>query len=529
MKIFKLLSFKLFIFITILLTALTFLFSLTHLKEEEKRFEKMLTDCSVRASNTILGSTYSSMLKNRKEEAFEIIHHISNQADIEKVRIFNKNGVIIYSSDTLEINTVVDLQNESCIICHTGSEIVKPLTKNQRKRIFEKDGHRVLGMTSPIENSKSCSNLDCHVSPEVQLVLGVLDVQMSLLKTDGYVAERKSTLYSQNISITLIIALSVGLMIFIMVHQPVKKVIIGTKEVSSGNLNYKINCNNKNEIGSLARSFNRMTDDLNSAKKEITAWSDELEKRVEEKTEELKKTQARIIHIEKMASLGKLSATVAHELNNPLAGILTYSKLIQKKLNKEGVHLAEKEALLKYLGMIESESGRCGSIVKNMLLFSKKQDIEFKKLDINKVIDSTIHLVDHHLKINNISLNTNLAENLPLISIDENQIKQALLAIYLNAVEAIEKDGTLSVKSELNIKTNRVIISIQDNGRGIPEKIKSQIFEPFFTTKNAVKGVGLGLSIVYGIIEKHNGEIFVESEVDKGATFIIKLPVDKKE
>jgi two-component system NtrC family sensor kinase len=229
---------------------------------------------------------------------------------------------------------------------------------------------------------------------------------------------------------------------------------VGTKEISSGNLDYKIKINTRDEIGGLAKSFNRMTEDLTEAKKEITEWSNELEQRVDQKTKELKKTQEGILQIEKMASLGKLSATVAHELNNPMAGILTYSKLIQKKLQRDNLLPKEKEAILNYLKIIEDESDRSGSIVKNLLLFSRKQEKDIRPHQINSIIEKALQLIRHHLELNSVNLQKQLQKDLPVVYVDENQIKQALLALFVNAAEAMEKDGVLTIRTNYKKSEN---------------------------------------------------------------------------
>jgi two-component system NtrC family sensor kinase len=228
-----------------------------------------------------------------------------------------------------------------------------------------------------------------------------------------------------------------------------------------------------------------------------------------------------------MASLGQLSATVAHELNNPIAGILTYSKLIQKKLYKDDLSEEDKNAILKHLKMIETESARSGEIVKNMLLFSRQEAINVKSQQLNEIVEASINLVNHHLSLHNISLVKDLQEDLPLVEVDDNQIKQALLALYVNAVEAMENDGTLTVRTRRKKIQNFVSVFVEDTGKGIPESVKSQIFEPFFTTKNEVKGVGLGLASVYAIVQRHGAEINVYTEREKGTTFEIRIPVTK--
>ena len=527
MRVFRLLSFRLFVLIFFILTALTFLFSYYQLQSQSENYLKMVTEFGMRVSELVKGSTRHSMLLNHKEDTYHIIRTLAEQHGIEKIRIYNKNGTIIFSADDAEINKTVDMQDEACYMCHkpSGDIIQEPLT-NERRRIFNRpNGSRSLGFVTSIKNEKSCYLANCHYHSNKETILGTLDVILSLNETDEILKLEKSRMISSNITVTLTLALAVGVFIWFFVHIPVKKVIVGTKEISSGNLDYQIDSNGKDEIGLLANSFNEMTSELRRAKDEITTWSNQLEERVKQKTAELEKTQRRNLQIEKMASLGQLSATVAHELNNPMAGILTYSKLIQKKLGKGFVSEQDKASILKNLKMIETESSRSGDIVRNMLLFSRQEAIDMKPKQINEIIDASIELILHHLQLHNITLNKEYASNLPSIKVDENQIKQAMLALFVNAVEAMENEGILTIRTELNRRENNIHIYVKDTGRGMADEVKSQIFEPFFTTKNEVKGVGLGLSSVYAIINRHHGEILVESEMNKGTTFIIKLPI----
>ncbi len=529
MRVFNLLSFRLFILIAVILLLLSFLVSYFQIQFTSENYERMITECASRASNLILASTRNSMLADHKEETYETIANLVKDETIERIRVYNKRGTIIFSSDTTELNKTVDMQNESCYMCHTssGETILEPST-NERKRVFmASEGHRLMGFVTNIKNEASCYQSDCHAHSTEEKVLGTLDIIMSLKKTDAVTDEERLSMITNSILVTFILALTVGVFIWYFVHIPVKKIIRGMDEISSGNLNYKLNLKSTDEIGRLANSFNKMTSDLKYAKDEITRWSDELEKRVREKTNELKKTQDGVMQIEKMASIGKLSATVAHELNNPLAGILTYSKLIQKKLRKNGHDTEELEDIIKYLKMIESESDRCGNIIKNLLLFSKKGTLEIKPCDLNATVEQSILLIKHHLHLNNIELKSNLESGLPTMYFDENQIKQALLAMYLNAIEAMDKDGELKVETGIHSKKDYAFIKVTDSGKGIPDGIKDKIFEPFFTTKDEIKGVGLGLSTAYGIIKRHYGDILIESELNVGTTFTILLPLKK--
>lgn len=530
MRIFHLISFRLFVLITIILSILTFWVSYFQLQSQEVNYEKMIMEFGNRVSSLVLSSTKLTMLENNKEDTHYLINTIADLDGIEKIRIYNKTGIIIFSTVPSEINNSVDMENEACFMCHKSSEkiIHEPLTTDRKRTFFAQDGTRLLGFVTAIKNEESCYTAECHAHDKKDPLLGTLDVIMSLDKTDKILEEEKADMVSGNAIITLILSFSIGIFIWIFVHTPVKKILNGTIEISRGNLDYEIKSTSNDEIGKLAKSFNQMTLDLKVAKKEIITWSDELEKRVKEKTNELKKTQEGVLQIEKMASIGKLSATVAHELNNPLAGILTYSKLIQKKLLKETKSQKELDDIIKYLKMIESESDRCGSIIKNLLLFSKKHDLEIKKCRLNTVVEQSVQLIKHHLHLNSIDLEMDLNTEIPFMFADENQLKQALLGIFLNAIEAMDKDGKLSVVIERDENNKYAIIKITDTGRGIPKDIENKIFEPFFTTKDKIKGVGLGLSTAYGIIKKHNGDITLISELNVGSTFTIKLPYNKK-
>lgn len=526
MNFYKLLSFRLIVLIFLVLTTFTILLSLYLIKSQSEQFEEVARQCAQRTSDTVANSTRIAMLRNQKEDAYDIMDQIARQKAINKISLYDKEGEIIFSTNRDEIGNIAKMTDYTCSSCHEESGDLKSKPSHLRHKIASDSlGIRNLSYLKPLENEKSCYTAECHYHKSEDKFAGLICLEMSLSTLDTTVMENRSKMISTNIMITLLISLSVGIFIWFFVHVPVNKLILGTKEISSGNLGYKIDSRSKDEIGLLGASFNEMSKDLKEAKNEITAWSNQLENRVKEKTEELEKTQKRNIQIEKMASLGQLSATVAHELNNPIAGILTYSKLIQKKLSKDNMDEKEKETILKHLKLIESESKRSGDIVKNMLLFSRQQSVEMKTKDIREVIESSIDLIAHHLHLHNIELKKYFQVNLPQINIDENQIKQALLALYVNAVEAMEDNGTLTIKTEWKKPSNYLEIHISDTGKGIPAEVNSQIFEPFFTTKSAVKGVGLGLSSVYAIINKHNGEITVESEIDKGTTFIIKLPL----
>jgi two-component system NtrC family sensor kinase len=478
-----------------------------------------------RTSDVIKRSTRYGMLYNRREDVHQIIKTIGSEPGVDGIRIYNKKGEIMFSTTSGEEQTAVDMNAEACYMCHAQQQPIESVPFENRTRIYSSaKGNRVLGVINPIKNEPDCYNSDCHAHPSSKTILGVLDVKMSLEQVDKFLAESKEQMIVSSVLMTLLIAVISGVFIWIVVHIPVRKLIAGTRALSNGNLDYTINVKSGDEIGRLAESFNTMTYDLKKARDEITEWSNTLEHKVRERTDELKKVETQIIQIEKMASLGKLAATVAHELNNPLEGILTYTKLLVKQLKNNRTSPEDVISMVQDLSFVADETIRCGNIVKNLLLFSKKQVSDFSTEQLKTIIEKSLTVVKHHLEMHNVKLEKELQDDSELILCDSNQLQQAFIALFVNAVEAMPEGGTLKVESKYISEKDAFQMKVDDTGVGIPEDAIQNIFEPFFTTKMDGKGVGLGLSVVYGIVERHGGHIEVRSKVNQGTTFIISLP-----
>jgi two-component system NtrC family sensor kinase len=274
----------------------------------------------------------------------------------------------------------------------------------------------------------------------------------------------------------------------------------------------------------VSSAFNAMLDNLQNATRELENWSQQLEYKVQKKSEELGAVQNEIVHIERLASLGKLSSSVAHEINNPLSGILIYTKLIQKQLGNPESFTTKRESMLKHLKMIEQETKRCGDIVKGLLDFSKKDQDDFEPRHLHELLQETYELMTHPVKIANISFQTELTAKNDLIFCSPNQIKQAGVALIMNATEAITENGEIIIRTS-NPDAGNIKVEIIDNGVGISEQDIPHIFEPFFSTKHDASRIGLGLSIVHGIIQSHKAKINVKSELGMGTSIIITFPI----
>jgi two-component system NtrC family sensor kinase len=526
MRILQTLSTKLIVLLLVVMTLVYALSTYISIQVQTSHLMDNVLQNANRTSDIIKSSTHYSMMLNRKEDLYQIITTIAAEPGIEGIRIYNKKGEIMFSSQPSETGTSVDMKAEACYACHNHENPIQSLPYENRTRIFTAStGYRVLGLINPIKNEPACYTAACHAHPQSKTILGVLDVKMSLKQVDQNLAESKLHMVFSAFATVLIIGIvSVGF-INKVVRRPVRKLIEGTKQVSTGNLEFQISTDSRDELGDLASSFNKMAVDLKQAYGEIKQWSETLEEKVRQKTDELQKVQNHIILMEKMASLGQLSATVAHELNNPLEGVLTYTKLLKKKLENRRLSETELEDMVRQLTFIADETVRCGNIVKNLLLFSKTESAGLKFENVNSILEKCVHLVDHHLEMHNIALKKDLSQDLALIQCDANQLQQAFLAITMNAVEAMPGGGTLTLNTAPRVAEEAVEVRIMDTGVGIPPEILPKIFEPFFTTKSEGKGVGLGLAVAYGIVKRHDGRIFVDSEVNRGTTFTMVLPI----
>jgi two-component system, NtrC family, sensor kinase len=483
-----------------------------------------------RVSDVIKHSTTEYMLSNDQEGLYHSIKTMAGEPGMEKIRIFDQEGRITYTTDSAEQNHVVDKTAEACYACHAQSQPLARLKRPDRFRIYRNAaGTRILGIITPIENQVACSNAACHAHPAEQQILGVLDTNLSLAKADVQVAESSRRMIAYTGCALLLIALLSWFFVWQVVGHPVKALERGTERLAAGDLGYQIEVHSHDEIGELAHSFNQMSRQLHAEHNENVAWTHTLEQRVEQKTKELKRAHEHALHTEKMASIGKMAAVLAHEINNPLSGILTYAKLLRKWIDRDDGGRARRQEICDSLDLIASESRRCGDLVKNLLTFSRTTPMNLQAANLNQVVDRSLRLVQHQLDLAGIQVQPQLDPDLPPVLCDAAQIEQVILALVLNALDALPQGGNLWIVTGFSHEPDLVRIVVRDDGAGIPPEILPRIFEPFLTTKETGRGVGLGLAISHSILERHNGSIAVESEAGRGTTFTITLPWDSAE
>jgi two-component system NtrC family sensor kinase len=613
-------SLKLIIAVGVITIAIIGAFSWLTIRAQS---DALLSQAGIHAnklSEAIKNSTRTSMLENRKDEVHAIIDTVAHEPSIMEIRIFNKDGAVTFSSRKDVIGTMVDKHAESCYACHTENQPLQKLSIDKRMRIYRisPESPRILGVINPIYNGPSCYQAACHAHAQDQTVLGVLDVKMDLTDVDQQIEDSKLRLILFALGAILALSLCIAYFVRRWIGRPVRELVKATNQVSSGNFNYTIERVAQDELGLLAKSFNKMTRHLEEARQQL-------------------------FHADKMASLGRLAAGVAHEINNPLTAVLTYSSFLLKRT--QGDPAVEQD-----LGVIVRETIRSREIVKNLLDFARPSVPKKQKADINVIIKNALEVVASQLLLKKIRLEARLDRPLPEVTADANQIQQVFINLLVNAGDAIgEEGGTISIepsvislspygvaqiKSALCPKGHDLMddetkigglpsiklkvatkgkagianldpvygrhrhqygielrggksvqvscphcnaslvdegaacpkcnspvygfevpahgmfkgcsnpecdwqqwqaldqaghkdyleVRIADTGQGIAKEDLSKIFEPFYTTK-AKHGTGLGLAVTWRIIDNHDGTISADSEVGKGTTFVIRLPV----
>jgi len=336
----------------------------------------------------------------------------------------------------------------------------------------------------------------------------------------AYISIRNRVIYTffAIASFGFVVIIAISYLITRSITRPLSEMVEVTDLIAAGKLDREVKVKSKDEIGQLAYSFNRMVTSLRKMRLELEEWGNTLEQKVKQRTEELAAMQNTLMQSQRLASVGKLAAGIAHEINNPLGGILVLSSLVMEDLKSDDPH---RENLLEVI----KQTMRCRDIVKGLLQFSRQEEGKTEYLNVNDVLSNTLSLIEKQALFHNIKVTKNLNPELPSILGDNSQLQQVFMNIILNAVQAMDDVGELTINTYHDQKNDMVVTEVSDTGCGIPDELIDRIFDPFFTTKEVGEGTGLGLAIAYGIITKHQGRMTVKSKVGEGTTFTIKIPV----
>lgn len=495
-------------------------------------FEATIHQTGDQVSSIAEGALYYSMLENDKAMLQRELDIISTMSGIAEVNMYNEHDQLAYSSLSADF---AEYRNPNCNDCHSDlttmfSYLEKDyrIIENQPEcGVFQDHGSdRHLLIRKPILNEPSCYTAACHAHHEDEEVLGSLLINLPLRDLDSFVDRSSADFLFLAMLITFIM---VGFLVVFTrrrIKDPLNSIIKASEAVSSGDtsIRLKLEPHLLDDMRLVSVAFNNMLDNIDTATEELQNWSQQLEYKVQKKSEALSEAQNELIHVERIASLGKLSSSVAHEINNPLSGILVYAKLVYKQLTVTDFYHPKKDSILKNLKIIESETKRCGDIVKGLLDFSRKDQDDFEIANLHTVLDETITLMNHTIKMADIAFGKVFGAGKTQVLCSPNQIKQACVALLVNATEAIRENGEISIRTN-NPDEEHIRLEIIDNGSGISEQELPHIFEPFYSTKRETSGIGLGLAIVHGIVENHKGRIRVESKPGKGTVFSIILPL----
>lgn len=525
---------KLILSLTILIVAISGVSGYLNFRSQKKQLVETMILGADQLSRGITGATWHAMLDDDRKAAYEIMRVIADKQGVDRIRMFNREGRLVFSTDASEQLRSTNSANEVCASCHSKDAVRNRPTEDARVRYATSpNGVKTINMVAPIYNEPSCSNASCHAHNASTKVLGVVDVALRL----DPVQKQTRAITLQTILWTLLeVGIGAAFVIVFTRHfvaTPIQELIAGTKAVSAMDLDTPIDIGNargSQELDELVDSFNKMRERLKLAVSELNDMQQTLESKVDERTQQLKAAQRKLVQSDRLATLGQLAASVAHEINNPVSGVLNLSMLLERLMASGSYPPGREAEFRKYLSLISTETARVGRIVSDLLAFSRRSKPQRAPADLNKLVRTTIGLADHKLKLISAEVVLDLQEYLPAVECDSSQIQQVILNLVLNGAQAMQPHGggKLTIRTRLIPQEESVELCVQDTGEGVAPENLSKIFDPFFTTKAEGKGVGLGLAVLYGIVKAHEGEVEVVSQRNEGTTFTVTLPLKSR-
>ncbi len=491
-----------------------------------KKQENDIMSIAVKYGNSFVEfskqSTRHSLLANQRGETQRVLENLSTPTGVQRLRIYDHKGTVLFCSQKSSVGKSVDKASVTCTGCHTEPEESSDLNPEPKNwAVYKNDtGATSLKVISQIPNEKDCSTASCHAHPGEEKILGFVEADLSLSLLDEALFKQGLALTAYVVIFVLAVSLFLGIINYKIVTNPVHELTNAMEHVADGNLEYSVPIKSNDEIGMLANAFNSMIKDLKGARDQREKWTHTLEEEIAKKTEEIQNTSAHLVQTEKLASLGRMAAGVAHEINNPLTGVVTFAHLLKKRFAPDSEESQD-------LDIIIEQSDRCSKIIKNLLTFARATPTEKGKVSINDVLSRTIFMVQNQEKFHHIKFNITLEDSQFIIVGDSSQFQQIFLNMFINAADAMGGRGNITVGTRSVSEENKPSVEIEftDEGSGIKEEDMPKLFEPFFTTKPVGKGTGLGLSVSHGIVKHFGGTITVKSEIGKGTSFFVRLPL----
>ncbi len=504
---------KLILSVGLLMIFCSIAFGFVFINFERRVLVKDLVNYAGATADLINQGIQYGMLTGRKDLIQQNVKVIGMGRTIRFIRVYSPDGKIRYSSQrgAADAPPPVDFKN------------VDALTTTHM--IVGRGAGKTLLYITPILNRPQCYTAVCHFHAAGKNVLAVLEAGFYTNDVDRVVHDNMIATVLAGGLFVLVISVFLCIILYKLVSKPVALLEAGMKRIAGGDLDSPIDINTRDEMGLLARTFNSMTRDLKRYRLNMENWTHSLEDEVKRKTQEIMKTQEELVNTEKLSSLGRMSAGIAHELNSPLTGIVTFAHLLKGRLPDSNAEAHED------LQVVIDQAERCSKIIKGLLGFSRGAGFEMVEINLNSLVEAVIAMVSHQTRFYNIKFDLQLAGGLPPVLADPNQIQQVFLNMLINASDAMNEKGAITIATRsFPIEDGRQIVETEftDTGPGIVEADIGKIFEPFYTTKPVGKGTGLGLSVSYGIIKKHGGDILVKSGPGRGATFLIRLPAGGK-
>jgi len=515
---------KLIIAIGLVMIIVTFLFWYAIRSKQKQDIMSIALKYGISFMDFAKRSTHSSMLNREREEIQQTLENLSTPVGVEKVTIFNHDGNIAYSSSVEDIGKSIDKTTLACLSCHPKPEESAALLSEPRQwNVYKnQEGFTALRIVSVIPNESSCYTARCHAHAKDQEILGFVEADLSLAILDEALLKQGLALSAYVILFVLAVSTFLGIIIYKIVSKPVQVLVNGMDKVAGGDLNHSVPIKSTDEMGVLAKTFNSMINDLKTASDQREKWTQMLEKEIAKKTEEIQTTHNNLMQTEKLASLGRMAAGVAHEINNPLTGVVTFAHLLKKRFPADSTEAED-------LNVIIEQSDRCSKIIKNLLTFARATPSDKGEVSIHDLLNSTVFMVKNQEKFHHIKFNINLEDSHPVVYGDATQFQQIFLNMFINAVDAMNGRGNITVATRKVQEDSKNFIEIEftDEGCGISEENMPKLFEPFFTTKPVGKGTGLGLSVSHGIVKHLGGHLKVKSTYGKGTSFFVRLPMSE--